>query len=769
MSSYHIHIEGLVQGVGFRPFVWRIANLYGVTGFVSNGRDGVHIEVSGSNEHCRDFYKDVVRYAPRGARITGHAMIEIPPAAWEGFVIRESTTGGKPDLLVTPDLALCLSCKAEMLDPADRRFHYPFITCTHCGPRYSILRDVPFDRAHTSMNEFGMCEECQQEYAAPDDKRFYSQTNSCIHCGIRLSLKGPDGYNISNETGAIISFASDLLKRGKIIAMKNLGGYLLLCDATDRKVVQRLRERKQRPAKPFAVLYQDLEMLQVDATVSSFETEALLGGEAPVVIVHAKEHTLIAKEAVAPGYASIGAMLPYTPLMVLLMEHVQMPLVATSGNMNGLPIFFQDDTVIQELAGIADYFIIHNREVVMPQDDSVVRYAGKQRIMLRRARGFAPTYLSSSICLPQQPAIAMGSDLKSTLAFSTGKNLYVSQYLGDLEHYDVQQRYEQTLRHLSGLFDIAPSVVLADHHPSFFSSRLGEVLAGELNIPLKKVPHHEAHFCAVMAENNLLETTWTVLGVIWDGTGWGADGNIWGGEFFAFNDGNIQRVGHLDYFDHILGDKFSREPRLCALALSKDIPGAMVQLRSKFTELEWSLYNKILSTSNQLKTSSMGRLFDGVASLLGLCDTSTHEGEAAQYLEQLAVTSWGGKSLLSQRVQQRGFCVEVLIEEITTALEAGMCKEDLAWEFHLVLVQWIASVAHQLQIKKLAFSGGVFQNALLVRLIHDELPEDYQLFFHRELSPNDECLSVGQQAWYTLEQRNQVTKQRSSLSHLTLT
>jgi len=768
MSAYHIHIEGQVQGVGFRPWVWRMARTHRVTGAVSNGRDGVHIDVSGTDQQCHDFYDAIVQNAPPGASITGHTITAIPEKTWEGFVIQESIANGQPDLLVTPDLALCPSCKAEMLDPANSRYHYPFITCTQCGPRYSIQREVPFDRAHTAMNKFAMCAACLKEYAAADDRRFYAQTNSCPHCGIALSLKGPDGRDIANDPAVIVALAGDLLKRGSIIALKNLGGYLLLCDATQPQAIQRLRERKRRPAKPFAVLYPGLESLQADADVSPHEANALLSAAAPVVIVKANAHTRIAKAAVAPGHADIGAMLPYTPLMAMLMEQVGTPLVATSGNANGSPIFYQNDDAFHGLKEIADYFMEHNRDIITPQDDSVVRFAGDQRIILRRARGFAPTYFSSSAWPHHCPALAMGSDLKSTLAFTNTKNRYVSQYLGDLAHYDVQQRYDDTLQHLTQLFDIKPQVVLADNHPLYFSSRLGETVAAKLKAPIKRIPHHEAHFCAVLAENDLLDSAQPVLGVIWDGTGWGADGHVWGGEFFSFTRGSIQRVTSLDYFDHLLGDKFSREPRLCALALTKHTPAAQAWLRPKFTDTEWPLYNKMLFASSGLMATSVGRLFDGVASLLGLCDRSTYEGEAAQQLEQLAATGNINRCAVSQRVAQRGFSLKVLIEEITAALVAGERPADIALHFHLALVQWIAAVAHRQNATQLAFSGGVFQNALLVRLIRQNLAHGYRLFFHQQLSPNDECLSMGQLAWYSLRQRHE-TGERSEPAYLTLT
>lgn len=766
MNAYHIHIDGQVQGVGFRPFVWRLAKKHGVRGFVSNGKDGVHIEVGGKDDVCDKFYRAVIENAPRSARIIDHHKEPIPFGGWNGFEIRESLPPGTPSLLVTPDLAMCNACREEIFDIGNPRYHYAFTTCTHCGPRYSILRSIPFDRHHTSMDEFQMCRACLNEYHADEDRRFYSQTNSCHECGVRVSLKDSNGNDVANETESILALACHLLKQGRVIALKNLGGYLLLCDATNGGAVAVLRDRKHRPNKPFAVLYPDLETLRRDAEVSAFEAETLLGAEAPIVIVKARVNTIIAREIVAPDHPDIGVMLPYTPFMALLMAQIKIPLVATSGNVHGSPIGYNDADALSSLGQIADFFVVHNRQIVTAQDDSVVRFAGAQRIVLRRARGFAPTYFSASPCLSQHAALAMGSDLKSTLAFSNGANLYVSQYLGDLENYEVQQRYNLTLAHLSALFEIMPQVVLGDLHPAYFSSALGRSLAREMQVPFREVPHHEAHFCAVLAENNLLEAGEPVMGVVWDGTGWGPDGNVWGGEFFVFDGPGIQRTAHLDYFDHMLGDKFPLEPRLCALSLCKNNSRAKELLREKFTEVEWIFYNRVLSQPGTLKTSSIGRLFDGVASLLGLCDKSSYEGQAALYLEGLASAAHGGATPLSQKVRQRGFSVAALMEEIIVAMDAGTSREEIAFGFHVVLVQWIATVAHALEIRKLAFSGGVFQNAMLVRLIRENLGAEFQLYFHQQLSPNDECLSVGQHAWYYLDQKSY--KKKSALSSLTL-
>lgn len=742
MKSLHIHMEGQVQGVGFRPCVWHLAKEHQLKGWVSNGPDGVHIEIMGEEGNCESFQKSLMQKIPPRARVIRHTVREVTPGSWTDFQIRESVSSGSPNLLITPDLGLCEACRQDTLSPHNRRHNYPFTTCTNCGPRYSIIRKVPYDRAQTTMDVFHQCPECGLEYQAPEDRRFYSQTNSCPKCGVKLMLHDAQGKLITSDPAEIIQRIIAALADNKIIAMKGIGGYLLLCDATRAEVVDLLRSRKHRPTKPFALLYPSLEMVQRDTFVSRAESEALNSVEAPIVLLKARPGISVAMQSVAPNLDHLGIMLPYTPLMAMLMEQWKKPLVATSANESGSPIFYDDEQALSQLQGIADYFVSNNREILIPQDDSVIRLASNdQKIILRRSRGLAPTYLPHPFTQRTRNWLAMGSDMKSSFAFLSKGNVYVSQYLGDLENYQTQQSYEHTFGHWQNLLEIAPQRIIADKHPVYFSSVMGRRLATDLQVTLTLVQHHEAHFAAVLAENHLLESPAPVLGVVWDGTGWGDDGNIWGGEFFHYENSRFNRVAHLSYFSHFLGDKVSREPRLCALSVCRNLREAEKLLRNKFTEREWRLYNQILMQPDLMKTSSVGRLFDAVASLLGICDKSTYEGEAALYIETLASRYTEEATIKPSPVP---FSPVVAAKSVIQQISAGLPPERIAYQFHADLVGWICQVAKTQGTHKIAFSGGVFQNALLVRLLKKYLGDSHQLYFHKQLSPNDECIGLGQ-------------------------
>lgn len=758
MRTFHIHIEGQVQGVGFRPFVYRLARSLGVTGTVSNGLDGVHVFFNADEGLARHFYQKLLSKTPERARILRHKMEEAGSQLFTSFDIVESSHDGLANLLLTPDLGLCDDCRRELHDPADRRFGYPFITCINCGPRYSIMHRLPYDRERTTMAPFTMCQPCQSEYDSPLTRRHFSQTNSCPDCAVELSWYESNaklGGNLKlppNLTPAdCISLTINALAAGQIIAVKGVGGYLLICDATNPAAVATLRERKHRPSKPFALMYPSLEILKKDAHVSEAEAAAFTSIESPIVLCRLREKPAsgIVVEGISPHLNRIGAIQPYTPLMELILSKWQKPIVATSGNLSGSPIFFEDKKAMTHLGHFVDAFLVNNREILIPQDDSVVQFTPVygQRIVLRRSRGYAPTYIHGGFPDWQDSVLAMGADLKSTFSLQHAGNTYVSQYLGDLESYDTQENFEKTLRHFLRLFDARPEQVIVDMHPAYFSTGKGRALAEELGIPVEEVQHHIAHFAAVLAENELLMSEEPVLGVIWDGTGWGNDSvtatEIWGGEFFLFKNANFGRVAHLDYYPHFLGDKMSREPRLSALALCHDLPETEPLLRPYFTEKEWAFYQKMLARPDGLKTSSMGRFFDGVAALLGVQSKSSFEGEAAMRLEALANRS---RQDLSGFKNLTGLSVGSILKNILADLRAGVDKPEIAFKFHLALARWVGEMATQHGVLRLAFSGGVFQNSLLTDLIVSELGEKYELFFHKELSPNDECISFGQLA-----------------------
>lgn len=838
--TYHIHLQGQVQGVGFRPFVWRVAQQMGLHGWVNNAVDGVHVAFNATPHEAQVFFEKMQTVAPPLARIRRSEIVEVPPQFFEKFEIVESSASSEPDLPLTPDFALCKACAEDIRQPGNRRHRYAFTTCTTCGPRYSIINRLPYDRAETAMQPFNMCPDCQREYGDVTDRRYFSQTNSCPVCGVRMLLCGHQtclvgqeethqGQGQPNKFGGhnLLQRTVEALRQGSIIAAKGIGGYLLLCDASNRSALDTLRQRKHRPNKPFALLYPSLEVLAKDAELSEAAAQELTSPVAPIVLLPLVETPAsgAAFDLVAPGLDKVGAMLPYSPLLRLLADDFGGVLVATSGNLSGSPIVFEDKMALENLTAVADFVLTNDRDIVTPQDDSVVALSPfhQQKIILRRSRGLAPSLFIEDLELPSGNVLAMGASLKSTFCRQHRRNIYVSQYLGDLESYDTQQSFRHALDHLTAVLQTPPDIVLLDAHPDYFSTQLGEELAANWGAKTARIQHHEAHFAAVLAENNLLGSTEPVLGVIWDGTGLGSDGHIWGGEFFlkaksggdlesnmvnlrnclrhehppflpskgefvtaklqnlsnlagsyppfeggkgdviqgrllgAKSGGDLdsppdswQRVAHLDNFDFLLGDKMPREPRISALSLCKGMAEAEEFLVTKFSANEWSLYNRLLRNASTLQTSSMGRLFDGVASLLGLGDVQTFEGEAAMRLEQAATKFFkknglrSTESWLEQLDHQGNMPFSSILAGILASLKSGVPSEQLAAKFHVSLVHGIRLVAQHCNAKKLAFSGGVWQNGLLVDLCIELLGGDFELFFHRQISPNDECVSFGQ-------------------------
>ena len=568
--TYHIHIQGIVQGVGFRPYVFRLAEQFILRGSVCNAADGVHIEFNADETVANDFYKKLIENAPILSHITDSTLEKVENQFFEDFKIIHSDKGKKANLLLTPDFALCEDCRKELKNVQNHRFQYPFITCTNCGTRYSIIKKLPYDRENTTMDKFKMCPTCENEYTDVRDRRYYSQTNSCKTCGVSL-------FQLSKSSKLLESLDTiiEAIKGGKIVAVKGIGGYLLMCDATNEAAIKTLRERKHRPTKPFALMYPSIEMLENDVILRGGEKETLQSPQAPIVLLNLKNATKsgIKTELIAPKLSQIGVMLPYTPLFELITEGVGKPLIATSGNTSGSPVIFQDDKAAEYLSNIADLIVSNNREIVVPQDDSVIKYSffKEKKIIIRRSRGYAPTFLptnNASAINNQQSILSLGAMMKSTFSWAHEGNIYISQYLGDLESYDTQESFEHTLNHFLQLFEDRPQYIITDTHPDYFSTQLGERLAKEWQIPIYKMQHHKAHFNAVMAENGLLESKEPILGVIWDGTGLGDDGQIWGGEFFKYENESFLRCYYFDYFPLILGDKMPKEPRISALSLA---------------------------------------------------------------------------------------------------------------------------------------------------------------------------------------------------------
>ncbi|MEO8108953.1 MAG: carbamoyltransferase HypF [Ginsengibacter sp.] len=771
LTTYHIHISGLVQGVGFRPFVYNMAKDFKLAGWVNNTTDGVHLQFNSDEMVAQKFYKHIISGAPALAKITGHSIKRVTYEIYDSFKIVDSEVHAQQGLMLTPDFGICDDCKKELNDSNNRRYQYPFITCTQCGPRFSIIKELPYDRPNTSMNSFTMCEACCDEYTNPRDRRHYSQTNSCPNCAVTMEMFGASGNRLTGDNETIINEVIKELGAGKIIALKGVSGYLLLTDAGNKKSIKTLRGRKHRPSKPFALMFPNIELVKEIADLDSCEEEALNDVAAPIVLIKFKavNKEYLCTNEIAPGLSRLGVMLPYTPLFQLVLQKFGKPLIATSANVSNASIIYSDDEALRLLPAIADFIVTNNREIILPQDDSVVQFTGlsKQKIIIRRSRGMAPSFFNYD-CSSNETILATGALLKSSFTFVNNGNTFISQYLGSTESYEAQEAYSKTVQHFFELFKKKPHVILTDKHPLYFSNSFAKNLAAELKVETKEIQHHKAHFAAVLAENKLIECKThqhfrvspqkPILGVIWDGTGLGDDGNVWGGEFFTYENNNMLRYGHFDYFPFILGDKMAREPRISALSICS---GAGIQddfLKNKFTETEWNLYNKILRENSvaggRLMCSSLGRVFDALASLLGICDKQSYEGEAAMLLQEQAQSYFDENSLnikesyFKKDMDYHRIPTASMITEIAGDIRQKKSIQFIAAKFHYSLVRLVDMVAKNVESNKIVCSGGVFLNSLLVDLFLYHLSNRYELFFHIELSPNDENISFGQMVYY---------------------
>lgn len=715
--------------------------------------DGVHIEVNADEKKLKAFITQINNHPPPLAVIQSLQSQRLETKNFSHFKIVKSLESGQKEVLLTPDFGLCEDCRREINHAHDRRKGYAFTTCINCGPRFSITQNMPYDRENTTMESFEMCEECQQEYDDPINRRYYSQTNSCKQCGIELTwhAKNQTLKNDPHILSKILKAWSD----GLIVAIKGIGGYLLTCDATKPDVIKNLRQRKNRPEKPLALMFPDVELLKKHCQVQSDEEKMLESPEAPILLLPMKPlvDELLPVDQIAPGMGVLGCMLPYAPLYELLLTAFGKPIIATSGNRSGSPIIFNDKVAKKELFNIADILVSNHREIVIPQDDSVIRFSPLRRVKMiyRRSRGLSPTVMLPHLDLNNRSVLAMGGGLKSTFSLTVNRNLYTSQYLGDLEAYLSQQSFDQVLTHFFKVFDFQPECILADKHPGYHATQRAQNMAEALQIPLFRYQHHKAHFMAIVGEQRLWDEKEAILGVIWDGTGYGDDGAIWGGEFFKYGNQHLKRVAHLPYFKHIAGDKMSREPRISALSVFGSMDESLTVLKPKFKPTEWQIYRQILNKTKALNTSSMGRLFDAVAAITGLISTSTFEGQAAMMLEH-AAREYIDKNKTPDPIyhsSQTGLNLRALLNDVINNKEASL----ISARFHVSLVDYIRHQANQNGCKKLAFSGGVFQNALLVDLISEQLGGSFELFFHHTFSSNDENISFGQLMLYRLEKQ----------------
>ena len=751
MKTHYIQVQGIVQGVGFRPFIYNLCTKKKLKGKVSNTSNGVQLYVNIKSSEVKSFLQQILNNAPPLAKITKTKITQIDYIKFSDFLIIESTKLSEKNLKITPDVATCKECYEELFDKKNRRYHYPFITCTNCGPRYSIATNLPYDRETTTMDSFLQCDKCVKEYTDPENRRFFSQTNSCKDCRIEMSLF-ENGVLHKNFTD--LKYIVDAWNKGEIVAIKSTGGYLLTCDATNPTVIKRLRTLKNRPFKPFALMYHDLYELGEDVEMGIGEMLELESVSAPIVLlsIKADRMTPIAIDEIAPRLSNLGVMLPSTPLFHQLMKLFKTPIICTSANLSNSTIVYKDFDAIKILSKISDLILLNNRDIVIPQDDSVVRYSSikSYRSVYRRSKGLAPTYINSNLKLPKKDVLAMGAMLKSTFTLLTNSNLHISQYIGNTINFDAQENYKLLLNHFKKLFEYSLKTIIVDKHPEYFTTKLGEELANKNDLELVKVQHHKAHFYAVLGENDLLNSQEKILGVIFDGTGLGDDGHIWGGEFFIYIKGQVERVHHLNLFPFILGDKMIKEPRISALAMSANLD--IEEIKRKFTKTELSVYQKLIASS-KLKCTSIGRLFDAVSSIIFDVDVQTYEGEAAMVLESAAYRYFRKNNFTKYYtyIQNNEFINNFIENIITSILEdkkKGFENDFIAAKFHISIAHYIMIIAKKQNVKKVVFSGGVFQNMWLIELILSFMKQDFELFFHKELSPNDECISFGQLMYY---------------------
>ena len=740
-----IEIHGTVQGVGFRPFVYRLARDLDLAGWVRNDADGVFIEVEGPVVRVERFLDRLTSELPTVAAIDELDVDWSEPRGAVGFEILHSEASGEPTAVILPDLATCVECMVDVDDPTDRRFRYPFTNCTNCGPRFSIIRALPYDRPNTTMASFAMCDACRAEYGDPLDRRFHAQPTACPECGPRLAWRDREGAPATVGDDALTR-AVATVAGGGVVAIKGIGGFQLVVDATDTEAVERLRERKHRPTKPFAVMVGDTGRADAIARVTEDEGRTLRSPQAPIVLLPRRDEGVLSP-SVAPDNPLVGVMLPTTPLHHLLVREVGVPIVVTSGNLTDEPICVDEHEAMSRLAEIADGYLIHDRPIERHVDDSVARTIDGAIRTVRRARGYAPLPIALSESIP--PIVAVGAHLKNTVAVSVGRNVFVSQHIGDLETLEAEAAFQRVVADLMRMYRVRPEIVAHDLHPGYRSTThaLSEAMFGSATrVP---VQHHHAHLASCLVDNG---HPGPALGVTWDGSGHGTDGTVWGGEFLLGDASRFERVAHLLEFRLPGGDAAIREPRRSAASVLS-VAGVPLETSQpgleSFSPGELDVLGRMLASGlNAPVTTSAGRLFDAVAAILGLSARSTFEGEAAMALEHAAdeasdpyrmpIEEIDGRRVLDWRPM-----IRAILGDRSTGVSVGV----IAGRFHATLAQAIVDVAVSVDHPVVALTGGCFQNRLLTEATAEKLRRaGFEVLVHRRVPPNDGGISVGQVA-----------------------
>lgn len=762
-ARLRLGVRGAVQGVGFRPFIYRLATELALVGWVNNAPQGVWIEVEGDRAKLEEFQARLAAEKPPRSFMQSCEATWLDPAGYDGFVIRASDTLGGKAALVMPDIATCPDCLREINDPKNRRYRYPFTNCTNCGPRFSIIEALPYDRANTSMRSFKLCGACQVEYDDPADRRFHAQPSACPVCGPQLELwpgaaqepAGEPPRRLAHGNDALLA-AAHVIRCGQVLAVKGIGGFHLLVDARNDAAIKLLRERKHREEKAFALLFPTLASVQQVCAVSPLETRLLQSPEAPIVILRKRGNPqALVSDSIAPSNPNLGVMLPSNPVQHLLMAELGFPVVATSGNLSDEPMCTDELEALQRLHGIADVFLVHNRPIVRHEDDSIVRVMLDREMVIRRARGYAPLPLPVRMTIGEwwneESVLAVGAHLKNSVALAFGEQVFLSQHIGDLETEEAHHAFHRVANELPQLYEVAPRIIAADLHPDYRSTQFAQELERG-NRSCIQVQHHIAHVLSCLAEN---EVPLPALGVAWDGTGLGTDGTIWGGEFFQVTAASVERIAHWRPFRLPGGDAAIKQPRRAAAGLLYEIFGEMVFSRADlptmraFSHAELAALQTMFTRNiNTPWCCSVGRLFDVVASLIGLRQQLRFEGQAAMELE-FAIdgirTDAAYEVVMSDDEVPMQLDWARMIEGVIADAANGEAVGLIAAKFHNTLVEAIVLVARQAGCERVALSGGCFQNKyLLERTVTRLRAEGFQPYWHQRVPTNDGGIALGQ-------------------------
>ncbi|MBU4013619.1 MAG: carbamoyltransferase HypF [Proteobacteria bacterium] len=740
-----LKINGIVQGVGFRPFVYNLANKFQLKGEVANNSSGVSIHVEGTRENIEFFCSDLFKTHPPLAHLVEISFNEKPVEYFKDFSIVKSISENSRSTLISPDVSVCDDCLGELFNPDNRRYKYPFINCTNCGPRYTIINEIPYDRPNTSMKEFIMCSKCRAEYDNPSSRRFHAQPNACADCGPHVSLKDNTGRNINSSNP--IEKTANLLKQGYIIAIKGLGGFHLAADSVNNEAVTRLRKRKNREEKPFAIMSYGIKQIREYAFIEPEEEKLLNSIQRPIVLLLKKEPNPLSRE-VSPNNRYFGAMLPYTPLHYLILAYEFTALIMTSGNISNEPIAIDNQDAFERLGSIADYFLINNRDIYLRSDDSIVRRSAGKTRFIRRSRGYVPVPVFLKHSVPQ--ILGCGAELKNTVCLTRGKTAFISQHIGDLENLATDSFFRLTVNHLKRILDIDPEIIACDLHPDYLSTRYAEE---QLNVELIKVQHHHAHIASCMAENGI---DGTVLGLSFDGTGYGTDGSIWGGEVLIVDPVRFKRIANISYIPMPGSASAIKEPWRMGIsylyhAFGEDFWNLDLPLLKQIEEKNIKLIIEMISKNiNSPLTSSLGRLFDGIAAIIGIRNHVSFEGQAAMELEMLAVSN-------SEEIYDyewlSGNTYKVLTQPIVCGVVEDMARgihpSRISGKFHMTLIKLFSELCEVIRkesgLNRIALSGGVFQNSILLTgLIKALEGKSFEVYMHSKIPTNDGGISLGQ-------------------------